>query len=112
MLVEAQFRGGDRFRWPTSLIHKITDDVRFAKAIDRPMYPTEWIITPHHLAGGGGGGGGVAVAAAAAVGGKAEGARLTKEAEKQAAVAEVATAGAAGENASPGSTSATRSSWL
>jgi hypothetical protein len=58
VLVEAQFRGRDRVRWPTSLIHKITDDVRFAKAIDRPMYPTEWIITPHPLAGGGGGGGG------------------------------------------------------
>jgi len=52
------------------------------------------------------------VAAAAAGGGKAEGARLTKEAEKQAAVAEVATAGAAGENARHGSTSATRSSRL
>ena len=52
------------------------------------------------------------MAAAAAVGAKAEGARLTKEAEKQSAVAEVATAGAAGGNARHGSTNATRSSRL
>ncbi len=44
VLIESQFRNNERFNWPTSLIHKITDDVRFAKAIDRPIYPTEWII--------------------------------------------------------------------
>jgi hypothetical protein len=59
VLVEEQFRGTERLKWPTSLIHKISDDVRFAKSIDRPMYPTEWIIAPQtQVAGGGGGGGG------------------------------------------------------
>ncbi len=61
VLVEAQFRSGERFRWPTSLIHKITDDVHFAKAIERPMYPAEWLVPSSTIpptAGGGGGGGG------------------------------------------------------
>jgi hypothetical protein len=40
VLVDAQFRRGEQFRWPTSLIHKISDDVRFAKMIDRTIYPT------------------------------------------------------------------------
>ena len=61
VLVEAQFRSGERFRWPTSLIHKITDDVRFAKAIERPMYPIEWLLPspdgPNTPGGGGMGGG-------------------------------------------------------
>ena len=37
------------------------DDVRFAKAINRPMYPVEWLITSsagQRTAGGGGGEGG------------------------------------------------------
>ena len=54
VLVEAQFRGTERLKWPTSLIHKIADDVRFAKAIDRPMYPAEWAILPHTQTAGGG----------------------------------------------------------
>ncbi len=37
VLGESQFRWGEQFRWPMSLIHKITDNVRFAKAINRPM---------------------------------------------------------------------------
>jgi hypothetical protein len=52
VLVESQFKNNERFKWPTSLIHKVTDDVRFAKAIDRPMYPTEWIIPAHNQQGG------------------------------------------------------------
>jgi hypothetical protein len=58
VLVAAQFRSGERFRWPTSLIHKITDNVRFATAIERPMYPVEWLIpssTVPSMPGGGGG---------------------------------------------------------
>ena len=61
VLVESQFRCGECFRWPTSLIHKITDDVLFANPIERPFYPTEWFITTpggQGTAGGGGGGGG------------------------------------------------------
>ncbi len=58
VLVESQFRQNERFKWPTSLIHKIVDDVRFAKTIDRPMYPTEWITAPQTQGTGGGGGGG------------------------------------------------------
>ena len=61
VLVEAQFRSGERFRWPTSLIHKITDDVRFTTAIERSMYPVEWLIpssTVPSMPGGGGGRGG------------------------------------------------------
>ncbi len=45
VLVELQFRHGKQFKWPTSLIHKITYNVRFAKPINRPFYPTKWIIT-------------------------------------------------------------------
>ncbi len=52
VLVEAQFRNNERFKWPTSLIHTITDNVRFAKAIDRPMYPTEWIVPTQNPQGG------------------------------------------------------------
>jgi hypothetical protein len=58
VLVDAQFWSGERFRWPTSLIHKITDDVRFAKAIERPMYPAKWLVPSSAIpttAGGGGG---------------------------------------------------------
>ena len=40
VLVEFQFRQWQRFKWPTSLIHKIVDDVRYAETIHRPMYPT------------------------------------------------------------------------
>ncbi len=61
VLVELQFQSGERFRWPTSLIHKITDDVCFANVINHPMYPTEWLIpssTNQGTSGGGGGGGG------------------------------------------------------
>ncbi len=54
VLVESQFRRAERFKWPTSLIHKITDDVRFAKAINRPMYPVEWCITTPATQGTGG----------------------------------------------------------
>ena len=57
VIVEAQFRRTERFKWPTSLIHKIIDDVRFAQPIFRPNYPTEWIITPSLPPGGGGGAG-------------------------------------------------------
>jgi uncharacterized membrane protein YgcG len=56
VLVEAQFSRGERFKWPTSLIHKIIDEVRFAQPIIHPMYPTEWLITPQLPPGGGGGG--------------------------------------------------------
>jgi hypothetical protein len=44
VLVEAQFRNGETFRWPTSLIYKITDDVRYANTITRPFYPVEWLV--------------------------------------------------------------------
>jgi hypothetical protein len=44
VLLETQFRRREQFRWPTSLIYKITDDIRFAKTINRPFYPTEWLI--------------------------------------------------------------------
>ncbi len=44
ILVEAQFRRGKRFKWLTSLIHKITGGVQFAKTIERPFYPTKWLI--------------------------------------------------------------------
>jgi hypothetical protein len=45
VLIELQFWHGERFRWPTNLIHKITDDVHFAKPIKRPHYPAEWLLT-------------------------------------------------------------------
>ncbi len=45
VLVELQFWHGERFKWPTSLIHKITDDVRFAKPIECPHYPTKCLLT-------------------------------------------------------------------
>jgi hypothetical protein len=44
-LVQSQSWRGERFKWPTSLIHKITDDVCFAKPIKRPHYPTKWLLT-------------------------------------------------------------------
>jgi hypothetical protein len=81
VLVEAQFRGGERFRWPTSLIHKISDDVRFAKAIDRPMYPSEWLLpspggTNTTVGGasgsGNGGGSGLGAAGRGTSGGKGQ----------------------------------------
>ncbi len=56
VIVESQFRRGKQFKWPTSLIHKITDDIRFAKAINRPVYPAEWIIATHPPQGGMGAG--------------------------------------------------------
>jgi hypothetical protein len=59
VLVEAQFRQGERFRWPTSLIYKITDDVRYANVIARPFYPTEWLIQAGTTGKGMGNGGGV-----------------------------------------------------
>jgi hypothetical protein len=61
VLVEAQFHRGKHFKWPTSLIHKILDNVRFAKTIDWPFYPMEWLITTaggQGPAGAGGAGGG------------------------------------------------------
>jgi hypothetical protein len=51
VLLETQFRRGEQFKWPTSLIYKVTDDVRFANTINRPFYPPEWLIG---AAGGGG----------------------------------------------------------
>lgn len=59
VLVEAQFRRNELFKWPTSLIHKIIDEVRFALPIVRPMYPTKWLITPQLPLGGGGEAGGI-----------------------------------------------------
>jgi hypothetical protein len=61
VLVESQFHRAEYFKWPTSLINMITDDVQFAKAINRPMYPAKLCIaTPaiHSMGGGGGGEGG------------------------------------------------------
>jgi hypothetical protein len=61
VLVESQFCRGKQLKWPTSLIHKITDNIHFAKTINRPFYPTEWIITStsgQGTAGNNGGGGG------------------------------------------------------
>jgi hypothetical protein len=64
ILVDAQFCRGEQFRWPTSLIHKILDDVQFAKMINRPFYPTKWCVAaaggqgPAGISGGGGGHGG------------------------------------------------------
>jgi hypothetical protein len=34
VLLETQFRRGEQFKWPTSLIYKTMVDVRFAKTID------------------------------------------------------------------------------
>jgi hypothetical protein len=45
VLVKAQFCGGKRFKWPTSLTHKITDNVCFAKPINLPFYPAKWLAT-------------------------------------------------------------------
>ena len=59
-MVEAQFCQGKRFKWPTSLIHKITDNVCFPKSIDRSLYPAEWLLTTTNGQGtvGNNGGGG------------------------------------------------------
>jgi hypothetical protein len=60
VLVEAQFCRGERFKWPPSLIHKITDGVRFAKPINQPFYLAEWLIATTNRQGtvGNNGGGG------------------------------------------------------
>jgi hypothetical protein len=61
VLVELQIQRGECFKWPTSLIHKITDDVRFAKPIKRLHYPTKWLLlssSGQSTAGNAGGGGG------------------------------------------------------
>jgi hypothetical protein len=61
VLVELQFWRGKHFKWPTSLIHKITDNVRFSKPIERPHYPTKWLLTSssgQSTAGNAGRGGG------------------------------------------------------
>ncbi len=60
VLVGAQFCRGEHFKWLTSLIHKIMDNVHFAKLIDCPFYQVEWLITPANwqgTAGNNGGGG-------------------------------------------------------
>ena len=46
VLVKDQFMSTTPFRWPTSLVHKIVDDVRYARPISRPGFPTEWIVLP------------------------------------------------------------------
>jgi hypothetical protein len=46
VLVKAQFCKGKHFKWSTSLIHKIMDNVRFAKLINCPFYLEEWLFTP------------------------------------------------------------------
>jgi hypothetical protein len=58
VLVEAQFCRGKHFKWPTSLIHKITDNVCFAKSINCPFYPAEWLITTTNRQGAVGNNGG------------------------------------------------------
>ena len=72
VLVESQFRQRQRIKWPTSLIHKIVDDVRYAETIHRPMYPTEWVIATNHtqIMGGGSGRGGGGRAGGAGGGGR------------------------------------------
>jgi hypothetical protein len=55
VLVEAQFRGREKFKWPTLLIFKITDNVHFAQPIDCPFYPQEWLITIQSIPGNAGG---------------------------------------------------------
>jgi hypothetical protein len=56
-LVDLQFCRGEQVQWPTSLIYKITDNVRFAKSINRPFYPTKWLV-PAVTGGQGTGGSG------------------------------------------------------
>ncbi len=58
VLVESQFRRSECFKWPTSLIHKITDDVCFTNLIKHPFYPTEWLVTTPGSQGAAGGGSG------------------------------------------------------
>ena len=72
VLVESQFHQRQRFKWPTSLIYKIVNNVRYAETIHRPMYPTEWVIATNHTqtTGGGGGGGGGGGAGGAGGGGR------------------------------------------
>ena len=71
VLVESQFRQQQRFKWPTSLIHKIVDNVRYVETIHRLMYPMEWVIATNHtqITGDGGGGGGGSGAGGAGGGG-------------------------------------------
>jgi hypothetical protein len=69
VLVDTQFHRGEQFWWPTSLIYKISNDVRFAKTIDRPFYPTEWLVT----AVGGQGPGGIGAASGGYGGGTTRG---------------------------------------
>jgi hypothetical protein len=70
VLVDAQFLRGEQFWWPTSLIYKILDDVCFAKTINRPFYPTEWLVL---AAGGGQGPGGTGRASRGYGGGASQG---------------------------------------
>ena len=60
VLVESQFRQQQRFKWPTSLIHKTVNNIRYAKTIHSSMYPMEWVIATNNtqITGGGSGGGG------------------------------------------------------
>jgi hypothetical protein len=55
VLVEAQFRGREKFKWPTPLIYKMTDNVCFAQSIDHLFYPQEWLITNQSIPGNTGG---------------------------------------------------------
>jgi hypothetical protein len=61
ILVEARFHRGKHFKWPMLLIHKIAGNVQFAKSIERPFYPMEWLISTaggHSTTGPGEAGGG------------------------------------------------------
>lgn len=42
VLVHNQFASATPFRWPTSLVHKIVDDIRYAHPIIRPGFPSKW----------------------------------------------------------------------
>ena len=44
VLVHDLFLWTEPFGWPTSLIGRIADDVRYAKEIVRPSYPMEWVV--------------------------------------------------------------------
>jgi hypothetical protein len=96
VLIESQFRRNKRFKWPTSPIYKIINEIKFAQPIVCPMYPTEWLITPTLPPGGGGG------AASAAEAGAAEGAEGAAaagdmaEAENKSTMTATLAAGAAG----------------
>jgi hypothetical protein len=80
--LETQFQREEQFRWPISLIYKITDDVRFAKTIDRLFYPTEWLIGAAAGGQGLGGSGGAGMGhggGAATKGGQKEPGRDNKQ---------------------------------